>query len=325
MVVDIATGELDTLIKWLDSRYGGRELDVIKVSGKDGKVYINTECTFGGPVNGLPIPASALAGGDLVGTYPNPLLRSITAPANGSIPINAGAMTDGNGLVFEVLARLITGQDANNLIFRGAPSAGTGASGNIELNAGVGVDANGGHLFLAAGSSINQAGGNLSLNGGTGLVAGGNVSFYGGAGTGPAAPGGPAQFIGGNSASGVGGALQLFGGSSGLTGGEVLVRGGDAVAGNGGSVNVDGGTSTNAVAGIVGVGTDPTRTSALTLGSAAVLPNTTTGYAVGGTKVVGAQAVAVADAAGGAIVDAECRAALNSLLAKLRAHGMIAT
>jgi hypothetical protein len=41
-------------------------------------------------------------------------------------------------------------------------------------------------------------------------------------------------------------------------------------------------------------------------------------------KVVGAQGAAVPDASGGTTVDAEARAAINSLLAKCRAHGLIA-
>lgn len=45
----------------------------------------------------------------------------------------------------------------------------------------------------------------------------------------------------------------------------------------------------------------------------------------GSTKVVGAQGAAVADAAGGATVDAEARTAINTLLARLRTHGLIAT
>jgi hypothetical protein len=47
----------------------------------------------------------------------------------------------------------------------------------------------------------------------------------------------------------------------------------------------------------------------------------------GGTKVVGAQGAAVADAAGGVVIDAEARTAINTLLARLRAatgHGLIA-
>ena len=48
-------------------------------------------------------------------------------------------------------------------------------------------------------------------------------------------------------------------------------------------------------------------------------------YKVNGTQVVGAQGVAVADASGGAVIDAEARAALNTLLARVRTHGLIAT
>jgi hypothetical protein len=50
-----------------------------------------------------------------------------------------------------------------------------------------------------------------------------------------------------------------------------------------------------------------------------------TGYKVAGTQVVGAQGAAVADASGGATIDTEARAALNALLARARAHGLIAT
>jgi hypothetical protein len=45
---------------------------------------------------------------------------------------------------------------------------------------------------------------------------------------------------------------------------------------------------------------------------------------IGGTKVVGAQAGAIADAAGGTTIDAEARAAINALLAACRSHGLIA-
>lgn len=53
--------------------------------------------------------------------------------------------------------------------------------------------------------------------------------------------------------------------------------------------------------------------------------NLSTAYYINNTKVVGAQGAAVADASGGATVDTEARAALNALLARLRAHGLIAT
>ena len=45
----------------------------------------------------------------------------------------------------------------------------------------------------------------------------------------------------------------------------------------------------------------------------------------GAAKVLGTQGAAVADASGGATVDAEARTALNALLARLRTHGVIAT
>ncbi|MCG8507085.1 MAG: DUF2793 domain-containing protein [Sphingomonadales bacterium] len=46
---------------------------------------------------------------------------------------------------------------------------------------------------------------------------------------------------------------------------------------------------------------------------------------IGGQKVVGGQEAAIADASGGATVDAEARTAINAVLAALRNHGLIAT
>lgn len=46
---------------------------------------------------------------------------------------------------------------------------------------------------------------------------------------------------------------------------------------------------------------------------------------INSTKVLGAQQGAVADSSGGAVVDAEARTAINSLLAACRTHGLIAT
>jgi len=51
---------------------------------------------------------------------------------------------------------------------------------------------------------------------------------------------------------------------------------------------------------------------------------TATKVEVSGQQVVGSQQAAIADAAGGATIDAEARSALNSLLAACRAHGLIA-
>lgn len=46
---------------------------------------------------------------------------------------------------------------------------------------------------------------------------------------------------------------------------------------------------------------------------------------VGGNQVVGARLAAVADATGGATVDAEARAVIAAILARLRLHGLIAS
>ena len=45
---------------------------------------------------------------------------------------------------------------------------------------------------------------------------------------------------------------------------------------------------------------------------------------LGGLQVVGARRPAIADAAGGTVVDGEARAGLNAVLATLRTHGLIA-
>lgn len=45
---------------------------------------------------------------------------------------------------------------------------------------------------------------------------------------------------------------------------------------------------------------------------------------VGGVQVIGGQRPAIADPAAGAVVDAEARAAIASVLAALRAHGLVA-
>lgn len=49
------------------------------------------------------------------------------------------------------------------------------------------------------------------------------------------------------------------------------------------------------------------------------------GFRVGNLQVLGAQGAAVADASGGATIDTQARAAINALLARCRAHGIIAT
>ena len=46
---------------------------------------------------------------------------------------------------------------------------------------------------------------------------------------------------------------------------------------------------------------------------------------IGGQKVVGDRGAAIADPAGGAVIDAEGRVAVSQILAALRAHGLIAS
>lgn len=50
-----------------------------------------------------------------------------------------------------------------------------------------------------------------------------------------------------------------------------------------------------------------------------------TRVSIDGVKVVGAQAAAMADPAGGTTVDAEARATIGQILATLRGHGLIAS
>lgn len=51
----------------------------------------------------------------------------------------------------------------------------------------------------------------------------------------------------------------------------------------------------------------------------------TTSVTIGGNQIISSRGAPVADAAGGATVDAEARTAINALLARVRAHGLIAT
>ena len=46
---------------------------------------------------------------------------------------------------------------------------------------------------------------------------------------------------------------------------------------------------------------------------------------IGGNQVVGARLTAIADPTGGAVADAEARAAIGAILARLRQHGLIAS
>ena len=65
-------------------------------------------------------------------------------------------------------------------------------------------------------------------------------------------------------------------------------------------------------------------TTNITLYSEGVI-DAASAYKVKGNQVVGARGTLVNDASGGATVDAEARTAINTLLARCRAHGLIAT
>jgi hypothetical protein len=82
-------------------------------------------------------------------------------------------------------------------------------------------------------------------------------------------------------------------------------------------------------------GTSPTVTTSLIFADAAnIVANTTTGTKIGtattqklafynATPIV--QGASVADASGGATIDAEARAAINALISRIEAMGIIAT
>lgn len=106
---------------------------------------------------------------------------------------------------------------------------------------------------------------------------------------------------------------------TGGVGGNVTVGGVVIVAGGGTGATTPAGARTNLEAAKSGINTDISQLN----GASQV--DVSVNYLVGGTQVVGAQQVAIPDAAGGATVDAEARAAINALLAAARLHGLIDT
>lgn len=71
------------------------------------------------------------------------------------------------------------------------------------------------------------------------------------------------------------------------------------------------------------LGAGVTASSLTSLGSIVGF-NAVTNISVDGTQIVQSQGAAVPDASGGATIDAESRTAINDLLARVRAHGLIA-
>lgn len=128
---------------------------------------------------------------------------------------------------------------------------------------------------------------------------------------------------GGGGGQVTGSVITISGGVTGLTfvgGGQTITLQGVLDEGSGGTgATTPAGARTNLEAAKSGVNTDITQLN----GASQV--DVTTNYKVGGAQVVSARGAAVPDAAGGATVDAEARTAINTLLARLRAHGLIDT
>lgn len=117
--------------------------------------------------------------------------------------------------------------------------------------------------------------------------------------------------INGNSGQATGPTITLSGGSTGY---EFIASAGTVAL----AVDNAATARTAISAAKSGVNTDITQLN----GASQV--NVTTNYKVAGTQVVQAQGAAVPDATGGATIDTEARTAINALLARLRAHGLIA-
>ena len=94
-----------------------------------------------------------------------------------------------------------------------------------------------------------------------------------------------------------------------------------------GSINLTAGVSYSingvSVLNSTALGAGVTASSLTSVGTLSSL-NVTGGISVTGTQVVSTQGASVADATGGATIDAEARTAINDLLARVRSHGLIA-
>jgi hypothetical protein len=127
-----------------------------------------------------------------------------------------------------------------------------------------------------------------------------------------------------NTINGRGGSNVIFnGGTTGLdfggTGNTFSLDGTLVVANGGTGATTAAGARANLGAAASGVNVDITQLN----GASQV--DVSGEYKVSGVQVVTAQQAAVPDASGGVTVDTEARAAINSLLAALRIHGLIDT
>lgn len=128
---------------------------------------------------------------------------------------------------------------------------------------------------------------------------------------------------GGGGGQATGPTVTFTGGTTGMnfvaSGNTISLEGTLVVANGGTGAITPAGARTNLEAAKSGVNTDITELN----GASQV--DVSSHYEVGGVQVVESQQPAIPDAAGGATVDAEARAAINALLAALRIHGLIDT
>lgn len=225
--------------------------------------------------------------------------------------------------------KLVRG-DAFNLL---QPSTVSGSTGTLQTVKGGDTDAlYAGYLDLLGGDSSygSGKGGKVHVTGGGGYY-GGAVYVTGGTGTGypgnvtisGGPPIGTAIVKGADGRSGV------------EQGGEVIVRGGGGgtAGGSGGPANLQGGSANGGDYNGGNVSLVPgNKHGTGTPGSIYLYAQAGHVVIEIGDQTIGffdtepiAQHAAIGDASGGAVVDAEARAALNTLLAAMRTYGLIAT
>lgn len=156
--------------------------------------------------------------------------------------------------------------------------------------------------------------GNLSATGGA-IILGGKATFN--------VYGGNTAAVGGIAASGWEN-LEFYTNTSGAVS---TLRGS---FNNSGTLTLTATTDASAIgtAALVGLGGASIAKSIWCAGSAGQyinIANATGALKINNIQVLGAQGAAVADASGGVVIDAEARTAINTLLARMRTHGSIAT
>jgi hypothetical protein len=256
--------------------------------------------------------ALATIGAAGAGTVNLPFTTSAASATTGALTIGNGTASTNVGIgggKIHAGGTITTG----GTITGGTLAAGSSYLADIELRLGGSGTA---HLRVAGTTNAFQVGQNHATVASSGSLKAHNVT------------------------TGTGASMTIAGGTGSVAGGEVILATstttGAAVAritcGADGSTSVSGTLSVTGSSTLTGL---LTTNGGITLGDAQNIAfNTTTGTKIGTatTQKIGfwnatpvVQQAAVADASGGAVIDAEARTALNSLLAKLRTLGIIAT